>query len=85
MFKAQEGATGEPFVVSMPPPNVTGALHMGHAMFVTLEDIMVHYYPVLSVHLPRQLESQPASSRRRQTARMLHVVGSLSQRERYNS
>ena len=43
MFKAQEGATGEPFVVSMPPPNVTGALHMGHAMFVTLEDIMVQY------------------------------------------
>jgi valyl-tRNA synthetase len=26
-----------PFVVSMPPPNVTGSLHMGHAMFVTLE------------------------------------------------
>lgn len=24
-------------MVSMPPPNVTGALHMGHAMFVTLE------------------------------------------------
>ncbi|XP_073022346.1 valine--tRNA ligase, chloroplastic/mitochondrial 2 isoform X1 [Primulina eburnea] len=34
---------GEPFVVSMPPPNVTGSLHMGHAMFVTLEDIMVRY------------------------------------------
>jgi len=28
---------GEPFVISMPPPNVTGALHMGHAMFVTLQ------------------------------------------------
>jgi len=26
-----------PFVISMPPPNVTGSLHMGHAMFVTLE------------------------------------------------
>ena len=25
----------------MPPPNVTGRLHMGHAMFVTLQDIMV--------------------------------------------
>ncbi|KAL0549234.1 hypothetical protein IC582_013715 [Cucumis melo] len=32
-----------PFVISMPPPNVTGSLHMGHAMFVTLEDIMVRY------------------------------------------
>jgi hypothetical protein len=27
----------------MPPPNVTGKLHMGHAMFVTLQDIMVRY------------------------------------------
>ncbi|CAA7394727.1 unnamed protein product [Spirodela intermedia] len=27
----------------MPPPNVTGSLHMGHAMFVTLEDIMARY------------------------------------------
>lgn len=34
---------GSPFVIPMPPPNVTGSLHMGHAMFVTLEDIMVRY------------------------------------------
>jgi methionyl-tRNA synthetase len=27
----------------MPPPNVTGRLHMGHAMFVTLQDIMARY------------------------------------------
>ena len=26
--------------MAMPPPNVTGVLHMGHAMFVTLEDVM---------------------------------------------
>ena len=35
-----ETATGPPFVIPMPPPNVTGALHMGHAMFVTLQDVM---------------------------------------------
>ncbi len=29
--------------MSMPPPNVTGRLHMGHAMFVTLQDIMARY------------------------------------------
>lgn len=34
----------KPFVMSMPPPNVTGALHMGHAMFVTLQDIMARYH-----------------------------------------
>ncbi|MCL7038203.1 hypothetical protein MKW94_017743 [Papaver nudicaule] len=42
-FKPNDELDGEPFVISMPPPNVTGALHMGHAMFVTPEDIMVRY------------------------------------------
>jgi hypothetical protein len=37
LFKPNANHEDEPFVVSMPPPNVTGALHMGHAMFVTLE------------------------------------------------
>ncbi len=33
----------EPFVISMPPPNVTGALHLGHVLFVSLEDLMTRY------------------------------------------
>ncbi|MCA9961004.1 MAG: class I tRNA ligase family protein, partial [Anaerolineales bacterium] len=32
---------GKPFVIAIPPPNVTGELHMGHAMFVALEDLMI--------------------------------------------
>jgi len=36
-------AAGDPFVVPMPPPNVTGRLHMGHAMFATFQDIMVRF------------------------------------------
>lgn len=36
-------AQEKPFVMCMPPPNVTGKLHMGHAMFVTLQDIMTRY------------------------------------------
>ncbi len=36
-------ADAEPFVISMPPPNVTGALHTGHALFVSLEDAMIRY------------------------------------------
>lgn len=31
----------QPFVISIPPPNITGELHMGHAMFVALEDLMI--------------------------------------------
>ncbi|PJF20862.1 MAG: valine--tRNA ligase, partial [Phototrophicales bacterium] len=33
----------EPFVISMPPPNVTGELHIGHALFTALEDLMIRY------------------------------------------
>eukprot|EP00268_Persea_americana_P017447 TRINITY_DN183_c2_g1_i7.p1 TRINITY_DN183_c2_g1~~TRINITY_DN183_c2_g1_i7.p1 ORF type:complete len:106 (-),score=17.93 TRINITY_DN183_c2_g1_i7:92-409(-) len=36
-FKPSFDRGGDPFVISMPPPNVTGSLHMGHAMFVTVE------------------------------------------------
>lgn len=34
----------KPFVVSIPPPNVTGELHLGHAMFVAMEDLMIRYH-----------------------------------------
>ncbi|MCS7039800.1 MAG: valine--tRNA ligase, partial [Caldilineales bacterium] len=34
---------GKPFVISIPPPNVTGSLHQGHALFVALEDLMIRY------------------------------------------
>ena len=34
-------AHAKPFVISIPPPNVTGELHMGHVMFVALEDLMI--------------------------------------------
>jgi len=33
-----------PFVIIMPPPNVTGELHMGHALTATLEDIMIRWH-----------------------------------------
>jgi valyl-tRNA synthetase len=32
------------FVISMPPPNVTGILHMGHALTAALEDLMIRYH-----------------------------------------
>ena len=43
-FKPEAAAEdAEPFVISIPPPNVTGELHQGHAMFVSLEDMMIRY------------------------------------------
>src|SRR5258706_5285101 len=46
-FKPRPGATGKPFVISMPPPNVTGALHLGHAITATIEDILIRYHRML--------------------------------------
>ena len=34
---------GTPYTIMMPPPNVTGKLHMGHALNMTLQDIMIRY------------------------------------------
>ena len=49
-FKPRENPQNpdrKPFVISMPPPNVTGALHLGHALTATLEDIMIRYHRML--------------------------------------
>ncbi len=43
-FKPECAASdAEPYVISMPPPNVTGSLHIGHAIFTALEDLMIRY------------------------------------------
>jgi valyl-tRNA synthetase len=36
--------TKKPFVIAIPPPNITGSLHLGHAMFVSIEDLMIRYH-----------------------------------------
>ena len=43
-FGPKKDASGEHFSVVMPPPNVTGILHMGHALNNSLQDIIVRYY-----------------------------------------
>ena len=42
-FKAAPNPDKKPFSIVMPPPNVTGQLHMGHAMDCTLQDILTRY------------------------------------------
>ncbi len=42
-FKAQRDQSKKPFTIVMPPPNVTGQLHMGHAMDCTLQDILIRF------------------------------------------
>ena len=42
-FKADNKSKKEPFTVVIPPPNVPGQLHMGHAMDETIQDILIRY------------------------------------------
>ncbi len=42
-FKAEPNPDKKPFSIVMPPPNVTGQLHMGHAMDATLQDILIRF------------------------------------------
>ena len=42
-FHAEPNPDKKPFCIVMPPPNVTGQLHMGHAMDATLQDILIRY------------------------------------------
>ena len=43
-FKPEIDPEKKPFVIIMPPPNVTGELHIGHALTATLEDIMTRWH-----------------------------------------
>ncbi|UCF62056.1 MAG: valine--tRNA ligase [Anaerolineaceae bacterium] len=42
-FKPRIDPNQKPYVISIPPPNVTGELHLGHAMFVAMEDLMIRH------------------------------------------
>ena len=54
-FRPEIDHSKKPFVVIMPPPNVTGELHMGHALTIAVEDLMVRWHRMLgepSLYLP---------------------------------
>lgn len=42
-FKAEDSSTRPPFCIILPPPNVTGYLHMGHALDHTIQDVMIRW------------------------------------------
>ena len=43
-FKPVINPKKKPFTIIMPPPNVTGDLHMGHALVAALEDTMIRWH-----------------------------------------
>src|SRR6201989_2059717 len=40
---ADPNSNKRPYTIMMPPPNVTGSLHMGHALTFTLQDVLIRY------------------------------------------
>src|SRR5438876_3785570 len=46
-FECHPDSAAVPYTIMMPPPNVTGSLHMGHAFTFTLQDILVRYRRML--------------------------------------
>ncbi len=46
-FKPAPGEGREPFCIIMPPPNVTGELHLGHALTATIEDTLIRWHRML--------------------------------------
>lgn len=43
LFKPEVNPSGEPYCIIMPPPNANESLHIGHARFVTIEDVLIRY------------------------------------------
>ncbi|MBO6036990.1 MAG: class I tRNA ligase family protein, partial [Acetobacter sp.] len=42
-FSARPQSEKKPFTIMIPPPNVTGTLHMGHALTMTLQDMLIRW------------------------------------------
>jgi len=42
--KKPKNKKDKPFVIAIPPPNITGSLHMGHALNNTIQDVMIRYH-----------------------------------------
>ena len=70
-FDANPGDPGEPYTIAIPPPNVTGALHMGHALNDTIQDVLIRLAPHAAAtrRCGSTAPTTPASRRRRWSRR----------------
>src|SRR2546421_1035139 len=44
LYRADPEQPGDPYVIAVPPPNVTGALHMGHALNGSIQDALIRWH-----------------------------------------
>jgi len=47
IFHAEPDPAREPYSIVIPPPNITGVLHMGHALNNTIQDVLTRYHRML--------------------------------------
>ena len=47
MFEANVASKKKPFTIALPPPNATGQLHVGHAMMLAIEDILIRWHRMM--------------------------------------
>jgi valyl-tRNA synthetase len=55
LYNAEPDAPGESFVIALPPPNVTGELHMGHALNASIQDALVRWHRMRGFNVLWQL------------------------------
>ena len=46
-FSSDNKSSKAPYTIMMPPPNVTGSLHIGHALTFTIQDILVRFHRMI--------------------------------------
>ena len=51
LFSFKDSDNSKPYTIIMPPPNVTGSLHMGHALTFTLQDILIRFNKKLGMNV----------------------------------
>ena len=51
LFLFKDSDNSKPYTIIMPPPNVTGSLHMGHALTFTLQDILIRFNKKLGMNV----------------------------------
>jgi valyl-tRNA synthetase len=51
LYSAEPDAAGESFVIALPPPNVTGELHMGHALNASIQDALVRWHRMRGINV----------------------------------
>ena len=64
-FHAEIDPKKKPYTIVIPPPNITGQLHMGHALDNTLQDILIRYKRTVAArHRPRLYRYRGKDSKR---------------------